>query len=201
MDDASLFEKKAAARRSVLTLRDEMDEQCRHQASMKAANWALSAIGILLHDCILSQSLPRKTIGLFWPIRSEIDCLVLHDTLRCSGFDVALPKVLGKSDLEFRRWDEGAGLSPAGFGTCAPEDGAEIVIPDLLLVPLVAFDRERHRLGYGAGYYDRYIAGLEQSGRKPLLIGYAFETQMLDKVPVGRYDQRLDFIVTDAGLI
>lgn len=201
---------KQALRRSVLALRDGLNVDERQHASHKACDWALWAIGIHCHDSLGRYPLTlehcgsdskRPVIGLFWPIRSEIDCLLLEPALRRAGMDVALPFVLNETEIEFRLWQKEAPLVKAGFGTQAPSEAALVVHPDLILVPLVGFDAARNRLGYGAGFYDRYLAKLIKAGHHPRLYGYAYTCQKLDKVPVGRYDQPLDCIITEDGLI
>ena len=97
--------------------------------------------------------------------------------------------------LSFRLWRPGDGFETERFGTVRPT--GELRIPDFLLVPLLAFDRTGGRLGYGAGYYDRTLAGLP--GR--FTLGCAFAEQEVDSVPVGPYDRRLNAVATDRGVI
>ena len=97
-------------------------------------------------------------VGVFYPVKSEVDISKLEAPLRAGGYRLALPVTVGATGMIFRRWDEGADLVDAGFGTVGPKADAPEVFPDCLLMPLLAFDARCNRLGYGAGHYDRYIS-------------------------------------------
>ncbi|MCV6600172.1 MAG: 5-formyltetrahydrofolate cyclo-ligase [Cohaesibacter sp.] len=194
MDDASLANEKQMMRRDILGQRDALPEKVRKSGSERAAQFVLSHL-----DAI---DLPKgSSIGLFWPIRSEIDCALLAPMLRERGYELALPVVIGLEQMEFRRWLEGDALEPAGYGSMGPAKGSDLVVPHCLILPLAAFDQSRHRLGYGGGFYDRYIEKAERDVARPVLIGLAYDMQKVDRVPVGRYDQPLDRIVSDLGVV
>ncbi|MCT4654582.1 MAG: 5-formyltetrahydrofolate cyclo-ligase [Cohaesibacter sp.] len=201
MDDEQLRLQKQALRAESLAKRDRQSEQDRQLWSQQAAAHLLSHLAILPQTPQLPHGIQGATVSLFWPIRSEIDSLLAAGALRQQGCQIALPVVLSKTDLEFRLWREDDPLVAAGYGSKGPAQTAPVVLPDCLVMPLAAFDNERNRMGYGAGFYDRYIGRQVKSEKKPLLIGLAFECQKLDKVPVGRYDQPLDWIVTEAGIL
>jgi 5-formyltetrahydrofolate cyclo-ligase len=111
------------------------------------------------------------------------------------GHVVVLPETpLRGEALRFHRWRPGRELIPGRFGTLHPE--CDLVAPDVLLVPLLGFDRLGHRLGYGAGYYDRTLEGLP--GRRT--IGCGFAVQVVERVPVETHDRRLDVIATEVGV-
>jgi 5-formyltetrahydrofolate cyclo-ligase len=113
------------------------------------------------------------------------------------GLTIALPVVAGQGlVLIFRSWLEGEPMDSGPFGTSHPSVRAPVVEPDTLLVPLIAFDRRGHRLGYGAGYYDRTVGALRKQ-RSVLAIGFAYDEQEVDAVPAAPHDQVLDGIVTD----
>lgn len=139
-----------------------------------------------------------QTVSLYWAIREELnpEPLLLH--LAREGYDVCLPVIKGREKpLEFRIWQENAPLYPSGFGTMAPGRDAPIVEPDVMVLPMLGFDAQGNRLGYGAGYYDRTIADIE----KPvLLVGYAFSIQEVDLLPAEPHDKPLDMVVTEAGV-
>jgi 5-formyltetrahydrofolate cyclo-ligase len=140
--------------------------------------------------------LPAEAIVAgFWPLPDEIDIRPLLTALHARGHLLALP-VTGRrgEPLVFRAWEPGAPLLPGRFGTS--HAAGAMVTPDVLLIPLLAFDGEGNRLGYGGGFYDRTIARLPRA----LRIGCAFAAQELDSVPIGPYDQRLNAVVTEAGL-
>jgi 5-formyltetrahydrofolate cyclo-ligase len=96
-----------------------------------------------------------------------------------------------------RLWEESAPLYPSGFGTLAPDELAPKVDPDVVLVPLLGFDKHGTRLGYGGGYYDRTLASL---GKKPKLVGLAFAAQEIDDIPRDGHDVPLDAVVTEIGV-
>ena len=129
----------------------------------------------------------------YWPVHAEMNDLSILKELRRRGHVTALPRVAGKGDpLEFFPWDETTPMAAGKFDIAEPAAG-KAVKPDVLIVPLLAFDAERHRLGYGAGFYDRTIKGL----RSVLTIGLAYEDQLCDKLPSEAHDVRMDMIVTD----
>jgi 5-formyltetrahydrofolate cyclo-ligase len=134
-------------------------------------------------------------IGGFWPIRSEIDPRPAMALLTYRGLKTALPVVTDEG-LVFRLWQEGDALASGSFGLKEPFETADAVNPTGLLVPLAAFDRRGHRIGYGAGYYDRAIARLTASG-SVLTIGVAFSVQEIDRVPDEPHDRALDVIITE----
>lgn len=109
---------------------------------------------------------------------------------------VGLPVVTGKGvPLLFRRWNGGA-LQPGPFGTSHPAESAGLLIPEVLIVPLAAFDRAGHRIGYGGGYYDRTLQLLRKSA-SVMAIGLAFASQEVAEIPSEAFDQPLDLVVTD----
>jgi 5-formyltetrahydrofolate cyclo-ligase len=144
-----------------------------------------------------------KVASAYWPYRSEIDPRPLMAKLAARGVRVALPATPEKGShdpLSFRIWSDGDVLSPGHFPVHEPSAGAETVEPDLVLVPLLAFDRRGHRLGYGAGHYDRTLKRLR--ALKPVtVLGLAFAGQEVDALPDDPHDQKLDGIVTDRGYI
>ena len=157
------------------------------------------ALGARLADRLLAEMPPPPgaAVAGFWPMPGEIDIRPLLAALHARGNIVLLPETPKRgAPLIFRRWTPDATMRRGRFGTQEPE-GGEIASPDWLLVPLLAFDRRGHRLGYGAGYYDRTLA--ELPGRTA--IGCAYAALEVDAVPAGDYDARLDAVATDAGVI
>lgn len=132
----------------------------------------------------------------------EIDPQPVLERLHDAGRAIALPALVAQdAPLEFRRYAPGDALEPGpAYGIPQPAESAGATRPAVLLVPLLAFDRAGHRLGYGGGYYDRTIAAL--SGQRPLVtIGLAYTGQEITSVPVDAHDRPLDMIATEAGLI
>ncbi|MGL4496148.1 MAG: 5-formyltetrahydrofolate cyclo-ligase [Beijerinckiaceae bacterium] len=144
------------------------------------------------------QNTPGPVAG-FWPMRSEIDVRTIMEAAMTAGKMVALPAIVD-GEVQFREWAPGEALMPGGFGTWVPAADAAVVAPRLLIVPLVAFDWNGMRLGYGKGYYDRAIARLRQSAGAVATIGVGFSAQEVETLPVESWDQKLDCIVTERGL-
>ncbi len=131
-------------------------------------------------------------------IRTEVDPLSAMADLTRDG-PVGVPVILGEGQpLEFRRWRLGCQMQDGPFGARIPT-GGELVIPKVVILPLVAFDKAGYRLGYGDGYYDRTLETLRATG--PLLaVGFAYSAQAAAALPVEPTDQRLDVVVTETGV-
>ena len=152
-----------------------------------------------LAEAMLAQHAPPKgaIIAGYWPMGDEMDPRPLMLALASRGHALALPVTPPRGQpLAFRAWAPGAALRPGPMGTSEPAAGEELR-PDVLLVPLLAFDRAGRRLGYGGGYYDRTLAALP--GAKA--IGIAYAGQEMPEVPAGPQDMRLPLIATEAGVI
>jgi 5-formyltetrahydrofolate cyclo-ligase len=144
---------------------------------------------------------PGMIVSGFLPLKTEINPIPLMRKLPDSGAELALPVVAGRGKpLIMRLWDSGAPLAPGVWGIREPQADAPEVAPDILLVPLLAFDRAGHRIGYGAGYFDMTIAKLR--AMKPIIAaGIAFAAQEIDAVPVTPRDARLDLVLTEREVI
>lgn len=140
-------------------------------------------------------------VSAFWPMAEEFDTRPILHGLHERGHVCLLPAVAARGQpLLFRRWRPDTVLVEEGFGVLTPDASAPAMRPDLLLVPLLAFDADGDRLGYGGGYYDRSLAALRADGApRPRAIGLAFAAQEVPAVPHGPGDERLDGIVTEAG--
>jgi 5-formyltetrahydrofolate cyclo-ligase len=144
---------------------------------------------------------PGITVSGYSPLKSEISPLPLMRRCADAGAALALPVVVGRGKpLIMRAWSLGAPLGSGVWGIREPTADAPQVFPDILIVPLLAFDRTGHRIGYGAGYYDMTIAALRT--RKPVVaIGIAFAAQEIDAVPATPRDARLDLVLTEREVI
>jgi len=155
--------------------------------------------GPLIADNFLER-LPWRAAGIiagYVPIADEADVMPLLRQLAGQGKDLVLPAVASRDEpLEFRRWRPEDPLERGPFGTSQPGDAAERAVPDLLLVPMLAFDKTGARLGYGGGYYDRTLATLRRSGRV-IAAGIAYAAQKMSGLPHETHDQKLDWIVTE----
>lgn len=182
-------ELKAAIRNERLAFRDAMTPEARIEGSLAMVEHAGDRIDFE----------PGMVISGFWPIRSEADIRPLLAHLRTRGARLCLPVVLDRETIVFRELVMGAEVVKTGFGTTGPGPEAAVLDPDILLVPLSAFDRAGHRIGYGAGHYDRAIDRLKAKGHAPKLIGIAFDCQEVASVPAEPHDVALDAILTESG--
>jgi 5-formyltetrahydrofolate cyclo-ligase len=159
--------------------------------------------GEWLADSFL-QSIPwtnDMVIAGFAPMQGEPNPLPLLDRVAQSGATIALPAIVQlASALTFRRWLPGGPLVRGPHGTREPPPESDMLRPDLVLVPLLAFDRQGRRLGRGGGYYDRTLAAL-RAGGPVLAVGFAYAAQEIASVPAEAHDSHLDWIVTETGAI
>ena len=181
---------KQALRQAVLSRRDALDPRFRYEASLAAAKKAETAI----------VALKGMMLAGYWPIRSEIDPRPLLSYMRDKGVRLCLPVVLDKETIAFREFLPDSELVQTGFGTMGPDKNAPLVNPAIMLMPLAGFDSRGHRLGYGAGHYDRALARFKAEGLEPLLIGMAFDAQQVPHVPNEPHDIALHQILTETGL-
>ena len=150
----------------------------------------------LLNDIFKKFNLLKnKKIGAYFPINYEIDCLELLKQLEKSGHKISLPITSKGNKMDFFEWSATQPLLISKIGIPEPISKKK-VYPDILLVPLLAFNKKKFRLGYGGGYYDRYIQKIKKI-KKILTIGIAFSFQKVVKLPINKYDQKLDFIFTE----
>ena len=142
----------------------------------------------------------QGAISFYWPIRSEIDPRPVMEKFSFTR-TVCLPVTHGRdAPLSFRRWKVGGEMDLDGFGVSVPVE-EELVTPSVLVVPMLAFDDRCHRLGYGAGHYDRTLFELRKNGPVQAF-GFAFSAQGENKpLPIEATDEPLDAIVTEAGVI
>ena len=140
-----------------------------------------------------------KNFGGYYPSNYEIDDLDVLNLLEKKNFKVSLPIIKKDNQMNFCSWSRGDPLRVNKFGIPEPVS-SKIFYPDILLVPLVAYDNNLNRLGYGGGYYDRYIEKLEKT-KKIIKIGLAFSFQKISSIPIDQYDKRLDFIITEKEIL
>lgn len=139
-------------------------------------------------------------IAAYWPMRDEVDLRPVLAALHGAGWQCALPVVAGpRRPLQFRRWQPGDALHPSRFGVQEPGPNAAAATPDVVLVPLLAFDDDGYRLGYGGGFYDRTLAALRAVSPGLLVIGVGLERQRHHPLPRDGHDQALPWVVTERG--
>lgn len=181
-------EQKAAIRNERLTRRDAIPPEARIEMSLAMAEHA-EAIDF---D-------PGAVVSGFMPIRSEPDLRPMMWQMRARGARLCLPVVIDRETILFRELLPTSSLIETGFGTLGPGPDAAELDPEIMLVPLSAFDSRGHRIGYGGGFYDRAIERLLRKGLNPRLIGIAFDLQNVEEIPAEPHDMPLDAILTESG--
>jgi 5-formyltetrahydrofolate cyclo-ligase len=181
---------KAAVRREAIARRESIPVEERLAAAQRIAARAFPI-----------PVPPGAIVSGFIPLKDEIDGRPLLRRLSQMGAKLALPVVVARGEpLIMRAWEFGAPLKAGGWGISEPPPHAPEVLPDILLVPLLAFDRTGNRIGYGAGYFDNTINSLR--AQKPVTaIGIAFAAQEIAKVPTTPRDSRLDLVLTENEVI
>ena len=140
-----------------------------------------------------------KNVGGYFPSNYEIDDLKILKFLEKKNFNILLPVIKKNNQMDFLKWSANDPLKINKFGIPEPI-GRNIFIPDILLIPLVSYDRKLNRLGYGGGFYDRYIEKIEKH-KKIIKIGLAFSYQKTKKIPINKFDKKLDFIINEKEIL
>jgi len=182
------------------------DDKKKARAVAKARrSEAFARLGAAAGDALARHGLgflgvrPGAVVSGFSAIGEEINPLALMMRLAGEGHPLALPAMQGKGlPLVFRAWTPGDDMASAVWGIAEPLASRLVVRPDVVLVPLLAFDASGHRLGYGGGFYDRTLEQLRLLG-PVLTVGIAYDEQRLDAVPHLDYDQPLDWVLTPSG--
>lgn len=153
------------------------------------------------HGLSFCQPAPGSVVSGFAPFGEELDATPLMLRLMDEGCTLALPVMVGKAKpLIFRAWKPGDDMKEAMWGIMEPRDDAPVAIPDVVLVPLLAFDTRGYRVGYGGGFYDRTLAELKAK-KSVVTVGLALDEMKVDAVPHDNYDQRVDWVLTPSGPI
>ena len=137
----------------------------------------------------------NKNIGLYYPIGSEVSTIEIIQHLRKKKYTISLPVLDKNSKMSFYEWKNKSPLKINNFGIPEPIKLKKIT-PSTLIIPMVAFDAKLNRLGYGGGFYDRFISKLEKN-KKILKIGLALSCQKINKVPTNRFDKKMNYILTE----
>lgn len=179
---------RAVLRRQAIAARQALSEEVHRQHSV--------AIESHLESLLLSRA--PATLGFCWPVRAEFDCRTLATRLLERGWRFSLPAVVQEGQpLAFYRWQPGDAMAQDLFGIPVPAE-PQALAPDIVLIPLVAFDGRGYRLGYGGGYFDRTLAAQVP---RPLAIGVGFEIARVATVFPEAHDIPMDAIVTEAGVM
>ena len=137
----------------------------------------------------------NKIIGGYFPINFEFNCLKILKKFYLKGYSISLPIIKKKHQMDFYKWDLKDPLTVNSYGIPQPIK-LKKVYPDILLVPIVAFDKYSNRIGYGGGFYDRYLEKISKI-KKCETIGLAFSHQKVDKIKIHKFDKQLDSILTE----
>ena len=136
-----------------------------------------------------------KVIGGYFPFNYEIDVMEILEKFERQNYQISLPRIKKNSQMDFFQWSTKEPLVINKYGI--PEPISQVITyPNILLVPLVAYDKDLNRIGYGGGFYDRYIEKIKKN-KRIITIGLAYSFQKIKKVPINKFDIKLDFIVTD----
>lgn len=181
------------------------------KAALRLSAKAVRKAAVARHGADAGKALARAGIAFAAPnrgaivscylaIAEELDPMPLFVALGEAGHPLALPVMQGRGKpLIMKSWTPGDPLKETMWGIQEPLESAEIVAPDVVLVPLLAFDANGYRLGYGGGFYDRTLAELRAIKPHVVAIGLALDEQKVDAVPHEHYDQRLDWVLTPSG--
>jgi len=144
---------------------------------------------------LIEQKSPNRKVGLYYPFGDELSTLELMDRLTKKNFIISLPIIKNKFEMSFHNWSPNEPLKINRYGILEPFKGKRIT-PSTLIIPMLAFDSNLNRLGYGGGFYDRFIQKVEKQNIC-VKIGLALSCQKINKVPIDKYDKKMDFIFTE----
>jgi len=183
--DVAAWRRETRAR--LIAQRQQIPPDEHRHASLKIERYLEDTLSVL----------PPQTISAYWPFQAEVDLRGLIDRLRAQGWTAALPLVVKKrSPLEFLRWLSDSEMDEGVYGIPVPRIRVPVQ-PDVVVMPLVGFDAQNFRLGYGAGYFDITLAALQP---RPRTIGIGFELSRLETIHPHIADIPLDLIITESGI-
>tara|TARA_Y100001968_G_C19246030_1_gene661911 strand:- start:323 stop:913 length:591 start_codon:yes stop_codon:yes gene_type:complete len=186
--------KKNQLRKLLIKVRNEISENTScHFISKKMFERLLKTI--------IEKKYIVKNLALYYPINNEISPLVITELISKFDFKLSLPKINKNTKvLDFLVWNADEKLQLSDFKTLVPDNSNASVFPDLILIPMLAFDKNLNRIGYGGGYYDATIKFLRKK-KSFLAIGIGYDKQEINNVPISNHDQKMDLIVTDKRII
>ena len=140
-------------------------------------------------------------IASYYPANYEVNTLRFIEDAYKKNFKVALPVITSSKSMCYKLWFFKEPLHINKYGILEPQKSNREIIPDLIMVPLVAFDNKLNRIGYGKGYYDRSLKKINKIKKNSIFIGIAYSFQKCQKIPINKYDYKLDYIFTERGII
>ena len=152
---------------------------------------------------LIKKHFKKKKIVIagYYPADYELDIKIFLKDAFESKFKISLPVIKSSRDMCFKLWNYKEPLRINKFGILEPDKSNKEVVPDLILVPVVAFDKKLNRIGYGKGYYDRILTKISKIKKKIICLGMAYSFQECSVIPVNKYDFKLDYIFTERGII
>tara|TARA_B100000900_G_C20192877_1_gene558620 strand:- start:79 stop:621 length:543 start_codon:yes stop_codon:yes gene_type:complete len=153
---------------------------------------------IKLFKFLKKKGLEAKSVGGYYPFNNELNILNILEVFENNDFTISLPKIIKNNEMNFFKWSKNEPLKINKYGIPEPISNKKIY-PNILLIPLVGFDDDLNRLGYGGGYYDRYLS--KDQNNKVFKVGVGFSFQKVKNLPIEKYDKRLDCIITEKKII
>ena len=143
----------------------------------------------------------KITIGGYYPSNYEVNILKFLEEASKKKLRITLPVITSSNKMSFKTWVFKEPLYVNKFGILEPKISGKAIIPDIIMVPLVAFDKQLNRIGYGKGYYDRSLKKISKIKKKTISLGIAYSFQECPRIPVNKHDFKLDYIFTERGII
>jgi 5-formyltetrahydrofolate cyclo-ligase len=152
---------------------------------------------------LIKERYKKKDVNLssYYPASFEVNILKLFDLNAMNKIKIFLPVITGKNSMHFYKWQKHDVLQINKFGMLEPFKSLKNIVPNVMLIPLLAYDNKNNRLGYGGGFYDRYLKKYLKTYNNILTIGIAFSFQKYHKLPVSNNDVKLDYILTEKGIV
>tara|TARA_B100001057_G_C22461180_1_gene798888 strand:- start:12 stop:551 length:540 start_codon:yes stop_codon:yes gene_type:complete len=148
-----------------------------------------------INEILKKNKIIYKLVGGYYPYNHEVDVIKILEKFEKKKYQISLPKIKKDFKMDFFQWSKNEPLVINKYGIPEPISH-KVIYPDILLVPLLAFDSRLYRIGYGGGYYDRYIKKIKQK-KNIITIGLAYSFQKIREVPINKYDIKLDFVITN----
>ena len=143
----------------------------------------------------------KITIAGYYPSNHEVDIIQFLEQASKKNFKIVLPVIESSNNMNFKSWIFREPLQVNKFGILEPKNSKKNIIPDLIMVPLLAFDNNLNRIGYGKGYYDKSLKKIYKIKKKTISLGIAYSFQKCSTIPVQKHDFKLDYIFTEQGII
>ena len=152
---------------------------------------------------LIRKHFPKKkiTIAGYYPSNYEVNILKFLESAFKKKFSIVLPVIKTSGNMCFKSWSFNQSLYVNKFGILEPKNSNREIIPDLIIVPLVAFDNQLNRIGYGKGYYDKSLEKINKIKKNAIFLGMAYSFQKCRSIPVDKHDFKLDYIFTEQGII